>query len=75
MTQMQNAKRTVEVGCGPGRHSLMLANSMLRHDGGVLVSCDFSQAMCKKVKENYESPAADYSLVEGNKSLFESEER
>jgi ubiquinone/menaquinone biosynthesis C-methylase UbiE len=45
MTSMMHKKRSIEVGCGPGRHSLMLASTFLRRDGGVLVSCDFSNWM------------------------------
>ena len=44
MTEMWKADRTLEVGCGPGRHSIMLASSFLKN-GGVLVASDFSKDM------------------------------
>ena len=50
MTKMHEAKRTIEVGCGPGKHSLVIASTFLRNDGGVLVSCDYSKDMVKRVK-------------------------
>jgi len=49
MTEMLNADKVIEVACGPGKHSLMLANSFLKV-GGVLVSCDYSPAMMKMVE-------------------------
>ena len=70
MTNMQNLKRTIEVGCGPGKHSLLLAKTMLSPQGGVLVSCDFSTKMIMKLIQNYTSPHSDYSLVDGNKARF-----
>lgn len=48
MTNMLTADRTLEVACGPGKHSLMLASSFLKPDG-VLVSCDYSNAMVKRL--------------------------
>ena len=69
MTSMMHKKRSIEVGCGPGRHSLMLASTFLRKDGGVLVSCDFSNWMVQKLAQNYKE--GDYSKVPGNKSLID----
>jgi len=40
---MQNiGDYVLEVACGPGKHSLLLASSFLKVKG-VLVSCDFSK--------------------------------
>jgi len=41
---MPSRKKILEVGCGPGKHSLMLAKSFLSN-GSVLVSCDISKGM------------------------------
>jgi ubiquinone/menaquinone biosynthesis C-methylase UbiE len=65
MTNMNTSKRTIEVACGPGKHSLMLANTFLNENGGVLVSCDISGEMVKFVQENYAS--SDWAKAEGNK--------
>ena len=54
MTDMGNADRVLEVGCRPGKHSLMLAQTLLKQKG-VLVSCDYSGAMIQRLKENYET--------------------
>ena len=48
MTDMKNADRTIEVSCGPGKHSSLLASQFLKK-GGVLVSCDYSMEMIKLV--------------------------
>ena len=48
MTNMLAADKTLEVACGPGKHSLMLASSFLKPKG-VLVSCDISNAMVKRL--------------------------
>ena len=60
MVKMQNARKTLEVGAGPGKHSLMLASSFLKN-GNTLVSTDFSNAMMSKLQENYGNPENDYS--------------
>jgi len=73
MTNMHKAKRSIEVGCGPGRHSLVLASTFLRNDGGVLVSCDYSKDMVRMIKENFDGGFADYTHVEGNKYLVDTE--
>lgn len=72
MTEMNKADRVLEVACGPGKHSLLLASTFLKV-GGVLVSCDYSGAMVKRLRENYETEDTDYRLVPGNKFLFESQ--
>mmetsp|Transcript_12940 Transcript_12940/g.21893 ORF Transcript_12940/g.21893 Transcript_12940/m.21893 type:complete len:140 (-) Transcript_12940:608-1027(-) len=73
MVKAQNAKRVLEVACGPGKHSLLLASSFLRNNGSVLVSCDFSIEMVKGLKTNYESEEADFSKVPGNKFVVDTE--
>jgi ubiquinone/menaquinone biosynthesis C-methylase UbiE len=72
MTDMPKAKRVLEVACGPGRHSMQLAMTMLRNDGGVLVSCDFSQKMINKLSNNYNSDPLGFSKIQGNKFLIDS---
>jgi len=62
-------QRILEVACGPGLHSRLIAESFLRPNGGVLVSTDFSMNMLEYVKESYKG--SDYSLVEGNKYLID----
>ena len=70
MVNMRNAKKTIEVGCGPGKHSLMLASNIMPI-GSVLVSTDFSGNMMNKLRNNYADKNNDYPLIEGNKSLFD----
>ena len=71
MTNMLQADRTLEVACGPGKHSLMLASSFLKPNG-VLVSCDYSNAMVKRLQENYLNEDNDYIKVHGNKFKYDS---
>jgi ubiquinone/menaquinone biosynthesis C-methylase UbiE len=52
MTNVPAAQRTIEVGCGPGRHSIMLASNFVQ-PGGVLVSTDISNEMVKRVAHHY----------------------
>ena len=70
MTEMRAADRVLEVACGPGRHSLMLATIFLKK-GGVLVSCDYSGVMVQSLADNYEKEDNDYKLVPGNKFLID----
>lgn len=72
MANMQNCKRVIEVACGPGAHSKILASSFLNRDGGVLVSCDYSIGMVKKLKETFEEKH-DFTLAPGNKALMDTE--
>ena len=72
MAEVTKATRTLEVACGPGGHSLLLASSFLRRDGGVLVSCDFSMGMVKKLEQTFQAEN-DYVLAKGNKSLVDTE--
>ena len=62
MTNIQAADRVLEVACGPGRHSLMLAQTFLMKKG-VLVSCDFSGEMVKKLHQNYAESDSDFRKV------------
>jgi ubiquinone/menaquinone biosynthesis C-methylase UbiE len=71
MVEAFNKKRILEVACGPGRHSHMLATGFMRPKNSVLVSCDFSQQMIQSLKKMYESDESDFSLVPGNKYLIE----
>jgi len=50
----------------------MLAQTFLKNKG-VLVSCDFSGEMVKKVHQNYSQKDNDYVKVEGNKFLIDIE--
>ena len=67
---MWKANRTLEVGCGPGRHSIMLAQTFLK-EGGILVTSDFSKDMVQLMAENYKT--SDYVLVENNKLKIDME--
>jgi len=69
---MTDKDRVIDIACGPGKHSLMLASNFLKK-GGVLVSCDFSKEMVKKLEHNYIGTDADYMHVEGNKFVSELE--
>lgn len=62
----------MEVACGPGKHSLMLATSFLKNKG-VLVSCDYSGGMVNRLLENYSQVEEEneYARVEGNKYVIE----
>ena len=62
---MIRSERTIEVGCGPGFHSSMLASNFLK-TGAVLVSCDISSEMIKSLKQTYESETCDFSKVPQN---------
>lgn len=44
MTNSIQADKVLEVACGPGRHSILLASSFLKQ-GATLVSCDFCKGM------------------------------
>ena len=72
MSNMQNCKRVLEVACGPGYHSKVLATSFLNRDGGVLVSCDYAPNMVKRLKETFDKEH-DYTLAPGNKFLMDTE--
>ena len=61
----------IEVACGPGLHSEVIAKSFLRGNGSMLVSCDFSQNMVEKLKQRYAQ--SDFTQIEGNKFLIDTE--
>lgn len=52
MTNAISAKAILEVACGPGLHSEFIAKNYLQK-GSLLVSCDFSDEMIKRVNERY----------------------
>ena len=60
MTNMKKADKVLEVGCGPGAHSVMLAQNFLKVNG-ILVSCDYSKKMIANLEDNYLE--SDYMLV------------
>lgn len=60
MAKVFSAKRTLEVACGSGRHSQLLASQYIQPNGSVLVSCDFSSQMVQIMKAKYESEDFDY---------------
>jgi len=68
MTDIYNSNRTLEVGCGPGKHSVTLASSFIKTKS-ILVSCDFSKSMVDKLKVNYDE--SDYCKIEGNKYIVD----
>ncbi|CDW78817.1 UNKNOWN [Stylonychia lemnae] len=67
-------KRILEVACGGGYHSLMVAKTMLQK-GGALVSCDFSGKMMELTKQKYDDLnwSSGYTDVAGNKYYITSE--
>jgi ubiquinone/menaquinone biosynthesis C-methylase UbiE len=50
---VHQAKRILEVACGAGNHSLVLATTYLKR-GSVLVSTDFSSQMMEFTKKRFE---------------------
>jgi ubiquinone/menaquinone biosynthesis C-methylase UbiE len=72
MVKAHTQRRILEVACGPGRHSMMLSTAFLQPKG-VLVSCDYSNAMVNSLKKNYESEACDFAKVPGNKVVMDIE--
>jgi len=52
MTDMQKADKVLEIACGPGKHSLMMASSFLKK-GGVMVSSDYSPEMVNMLERNF----------------------
>ena len=71
MTKARSCKTVLEVGCGPGLHSEVIATSFLRNDGAVLVSSDFSNEMIGMLKQRFDK--SDFTLVDGNKCLIDDE--
>ena len=62
MTNMYQADRVLEVGCGPGKHSLMIASNFLKN-GGVLVSSDFSKNMIQRLGINFTDDNNEFGFV------------
>jgi len=56
MTKVGEADRVLEVACGPGAHSLLLAGTFLKK-GGMLVSCDISRSMITRLANRYRESA------------------
>ena len=73
MTKAYNAKTIIEVGCGTGLTSLLLARSFLPSNKGVLVSCDLAPQMIHLLKANFDNQTNDFSQIPGNKSLIDTE--
>ena len=71
---MYKVKRVLESSCGTGRHSIVMAQSFLNPEGGVLVSTDFSGEMVRRLNERYSSPNCEYSMLKDrNKFLINTE--
>ena len=70
MTQMPSADRVLEVGCGPGLGSVMIAQNYLK-DGGVLVSADSNFGMMYRYNKHFSR--SDFVKVKQNKFIFEDE--
>ena len=49
MTNIYESDKTIEVACGPGRHTEILAQNFMKK-GSILVACDFSEKMVEKLK-------------------------
>lgn len=73
MTKAYSAKTIIEVGCGTGLTSLLLASSFLTSEKGVLVACDLAPQMIQLLKANFSDASNDYCQVPGNKSLVDTE--
>lgn len=69
---MPEKKRILEVACGSGTHSLIIAKTMLKR-GSALVSCDISDEMIKIFKSKFEDPNSDYLVIPGNKIVVKPE--
>lgn len=70
MTGSSQASRVIEVACGPGFNSSLIASSYLGKDNCVLVSCDFSEDMIKLAKQHFDE-VSDFKHVPGNEYYFE----
>ena len=66
--KMSKADRVLEVGCGPGKHSIFLSSLFLKK-GGALVSCDISGDMVRRLGENYSE--SDWNRDEGNTFILD----
>ena len=70
MSKMKQADRVLEVGCGPGLGSVMIAQNYLK-DGGVLVSSDLNFGMMYRYNKHF--MRSDFAKVKQNKFIFEDE--
>ena len=70
MVSIFTSKMTLEVACGSGAHSVMLASTFIP-DGGILVSCDFSKAMIAKANLNFAK--SDFVKIKENIALISEE--
>ena len=59
MTDARYCGRVLEVACGTGTHSEVIAKGFMASNGAVLVSSDFSKEMVSKLKERFEK--SDYN--------------
>jgi len=67
---MHECERVLEVGCGAGLGSTMIAQNYLKK-GGVQVSCDLNFGMMYRLNKKFLK--SDFPKVKGNKYLFEDE--
>jgi len=70
MANTLNCSRVIEVACGPGFNSSVIANSYLNRNKSALVCCDFSKEMVRNAKEHFENES-DFTKVQDNLSHFE----
>ena len=59
----------IEVGCGSGLQSEVLAKAFLKGHGSLLVSCDFSTAMISMMEQRYDQ--STFQQTEGNKVVID----
>ena len=65
-SRVHTKKRILEVACGSGMHSLYLAKTMLQR-GSALVCTDISDEMIRLMKDKFDDPESDYTVIPGNK--------
>lgn len=70
LTDMHKADKVLEVACGSGTHSLMLASHFLKK-GATLVSCDISTEMIKSFAEKFITGDNEYRYNPDNKALID----
>eukprot|EP00347_Sterkiella_histriomuscorum_P001934 403370107 len=65
---LEDSKRILEVACGGGHHSILLASHYLKR-GSALVSCDFSKQMMEMTQAKFQDKevSGSYTYVPGNK--------
>lgn len=72
-SRVHTKKRILEVACGSGMHSLYLAKTMLQR-GSALVCTDISDEMIRLMKDKFDDPESDYTVIPGNKYDIKDEE-